>query len=133
MLRTVCAWVFAATAVWALAGCSGDTSADKGAVASTNEAIEGCNAIDASACPDPGPSFSKDIQPLLDRDCNTCHAPGSTLWPLIGYENVQDWAYSILLAVEGCTMPPADGGTPPLSSQDRAVLVGWIACGANNN
>jgi cytochrome c5 len=132
MLRT-CALVFAATAVWALAGCSGDPSAEKGAVASTSEEIEGCHSVDASACPDPGPSFATDIQPLLDRDCNTCHSPGSMLWPLIGYENVSDWAYSILLDVEACKMPPADGGTPPLSGQDRSVLVGWIACGAKNN
>ena len=71
--------------------------------------------------------------PLLDRDCNTCHTPGSTLWPLVGYENVRDWSYSILLDVDGCKMPPADGGTAPLSSHDRALLLGWIACGANNN
>jgi hypothetical protein len=133
MLRTVPALVFATTALWALSGCAGDTSAASGAVASTNEEIEGCDSVDASACPDPGPSFSRDIQPLLDRDCNTCHTPGSMLWPLVGYENVRDWAYSILLDVEQCKMPPADGGTPPMSSADRALLMSWIACGANNN
>jgi hypothetical protein len=47
----------------------------------------------------PQPSFARDITPLLNRDCNTCHTAGSTLWPLVGYENVRDWAYSILLAV----------------------------------
>jgi hypothetical protein len=126
-----------------LVGCGGDQdpstpgSPSQGASASTDEQVESCTPIDAgtdaASCPEPGPSFARDIAPLLDRDCNTCHTPGSTLWPLVGYENVRDWSYSILLDVDGCKMPPADGGTAPLSSHDRALLLGWITCGANNN
>jgi cytochrome c5 len=121
-----------------LVGCAGaapPSSPDNGANASTQEDLASCSPIDASAgaaCAQPGPSFAKDIAPLLQRDCNTCHAPGSTLWPLVGYENVRDWSYAILLDVDGCRMPPADGGTT-LSSTDRSLLLAWIACGANNN
>lgn len=119
-------------------GCAGSPSPsdlDKGASASTVDEFGSCSPVDAAtapACPDAGPSFAADIQPLLNRDCNTCHTPGSTLWPLVGYENVRDWSYSILLDVDGCRMPPADGGTA-LSSTDRSLLVSWIACGAANN
>jgi hypothetical protein len=121
-----------------LVGCAGAATPgnpDNGANASTQEDLGTCSPIDASAgaaCSEPGPSFAKDIAPLLDRDCNTCHTPGSLLWPLVGYENVRDWSYSILLDVDGCRMPPADGGTT-LSSTDRSLLLAWIACGANNN
>jgi hypothetical protein len=121
-----------------LVGCAGAAppgNPDNGVNASTQEDLGSCSPIDASAgaaCTEPGPSFAKDIAPLLQRDCNTCHAPGSLLWPLVGYENVRDWSYSILLDVDGCRMPPADGGTA-LSSTDRSLLLAWIACGANNN
>lgn len=130
-------------AMWVgLVGCGGnqDPSAlggpKPGTSASTEEQVVSCTPIDAGAaatCPEPEPSFARDIAPLLDRDCNTCHTPGSTLWPLVGYQDVRDWSYSILLDVDGCKMPPADGGTAALSSHDRALLLGWIACGANNN
>jgi hypothetical protein len=122
-----------------LVGCGGDQDPggpNQGTSTSTDEQVVSCTPIDAgtaTACPEPEPSFARDVAPLLDRDCNTCHTPGSTLWPLVGYENVRDWSYSILLDVDGCKMPPADGGTAALSSHDRALLLGWIACGANNN
>jgi hypothetical protein len=126
-----------------LVGCGGDQDPstaggpNQGASTSTDEQVVSCTPIDAGAdaatCPIPQPSFARDIAPLLDRECNNCHTPGSTLWPLVGYENVRDWSYSILLDVDGCRMPPADGGTAPLSTHDRALLLGWITCGANNN
>jgi|HubBroStandDraft_1064217.scaffolds.fasta_scaffold00946_5 hypothetical protein len=125
-----------------LVGCGGDEDPstpggpNQGASTSTAEQVASCTPIDAGApapCPQPQPSFARDIAPLLDRECNNCHTPGSTLWPLVGYENVRDWSYSILLDLDGCRMPPADGGTTPLSAQDRALVVGWIVCGANNN
>jgi len=136
--RRLSHWLAAGAIPWGLVGCGGTGEPDNAVSASTHESLESCTPIDASSeastsCPQPGPSFAKDIAPLLNRDCNTCHTPGSTLWPLVGYQNVSDWAYSILLDVDGCKMPPADGGTPPLSSSDRALLLGWIACGANNN
>jgi len=125
----VCAWAV----LWGLTGCAGSSAPEGGGSSKTNESLESCSVMDASACLQPQPSFARDITPLLNRDCNTCHTPGSTLWPLVGYENVRDWAYLILSAVQQCTMPPADGGGAPLSTEDRALLVDWIACGANNN
>jgi hypothetical protein len=124
--------------LFGLVGCAGaapPSNPDDGVNASTQEDLGSCTPIDASAgaaCTQPGPSFAKDITPLLNRDCNTCHTLGSALWPLSGYENVRDWSYSILLDIDGCRMPPADGGTA-LSSPDRSLLLAWIACGALNN
>jgi hypothetical protein len=111
MLREVGRWVLASAALAGAAGCAGKSG-------------------DAPTCT--APSYSKDITPLLDRDCNTCHTPGSTLWPLVGYENVRDWSYSIYLDVEGGTMPPLDAGAP-LPDHDRTALLQWITCGAPNN
>jgi hypothetical protein len=127
-------------AISALVGCAGKgdggVSPDMGVSSVSNEQLATCIPVDASdegsACPLPQPSFAKDIQPLLDHDCNTCHTQGSTLWPLVGYQDVRDWSYSILLDIDACKMPPLDGGTS-LSATDRNLLLGWIACGAQNN
>jgi hypothetical protein len=129
--------LFAQAAAWAIGacglfGCSASSDSEKGTSTEAPQSIATCEQLDASVCPQPTPSFANDIAPLLNRDCNTCHTPGSTLWPLTGYENVRDWAYSILTDVESCSMPPADGGVT-LASGDRALLVGWIGCGAPNN
>jgi len=131
------------TMVGTFAGCGGDEDPstpggpNQSASTSTDEQLVSCTPIDAGAtaptCPQPQPSFARDIAPLLDRDCNDCHTPGSTLWPLVGYEDVRDWANLILTDLDGCRMPPADGGTAPLSTHDRALILGWIGCGANNN
>jgi hypothetical protein len=114
-------------------GCSGEAPpTGSGSSMSASQALAHCGPFDASACSVPGPSFAKDIQPLLDRDCNTCHTLGSTLWPLTGYQDVRDWVGVIVPDVEGCMMPPLDGGTT-MSSADRALLLDWVACGALNN
>jgi hypothetical protein len=136
--RAACRATLAAAVVSCLVGCAGHSDTPPAPSSSINEQLDTtCLPMDAAAfapaCDKPGPSFANDIAPLLDRACNNCHTQGSGLWPLVGYQDVRDWAYSILLDVEGCRMPPADGGTPDLSTADREMLLAWIGCGANNN
>ncbi|MCO4291680.1 hypothetical protein NF867_02240 [Solitalea sp. MAHUQ-68] len=92
-----------------------------------------------------GVSLKNDVQPIFDRDCNMSgchdskptHAPGliypATYNNLIsgGYINTADPANSVLyLAVNGGGMP---AGRPPLSENDKKLILGWITDGAKNN
>jgi hypothetical protein len=96
-----------------------------------------CTAIDASVCTTPTPSFTNDIQPMLNRACNsTCHAPGVGPWPLVDYDDVHDWVSIIQADIVKCSMPPPDAGAAgngPLSDAERTMLLDWIACGAPPN
>src|ERR1700692_1331997 len=54
-----------------------------------------------------GETFGKDIAPILNRSCVTCHRPGEAApMSLIGYENVRPWARSIRQKVTAREMPP---------------------------
>src|SRR5262245_55455001 len=44
----------------------------------------------------PAPTFTKDIAPILQRSCQTCHRPGGAgPMPLTTYEETRPWARSI--------------------------------------
>ena len=87
-----------------------------------------CASIPA-ACPVPAPSYAKDIAPILDAKCNTCHAaPDAGIWPLTNYQDVSDWQTLILSDVEYCAMPPA--GAAQLSAIEQSALLAWVVCGA---
>ena len=56
-------------------------------------------------------TFTKDIAPILQRSCQTCHRPdGGAPMPLITYEDVRPWARSIKhrtgLGSQSDVMPP---------------------------
>ena len=57
------------------------------------------------------PTFSKDIAPILQRSCQTCHnAEGVAPMPLMTYDEVRPWARSIKrrtgLGPRAGVMPP---------------------------
>src|SRR5262245_7996076 len=53
------------------------------------------------------PTFSKDVAPILQAKCQSCHEPGSIApMPLITFENVRPWARSIRDRVARRQMPP---------------------------
>ena len=61
------------------------------------------------------PTFTKDILPILQENCQTCHRPaGLNLSGMIApmslmtYQEVRPWAKSIAKAVNAKTMPPWD-------------------------
>ena len=52
-------------------------------------------------------TFSKDIAPIFQAKCQTCHHPGTSApMSLMTYEEVRPWARSIQLRVASREMPP---------------------------
>ena len=85
------------------------------------------------------PTFSKDVAPVLYKNCTNCHRAGE-IGPmsLISYKDARPWAKSIAVRVSNGTMPPwhADPshGTflndRSLSPADKDLLVAWANGGA---
>jgi hypothetical protein len=85
------------------------------------------------------PTYSRDIAPILYRNCTTCHRPGE-IGPmsLLTYKDARPWAKSINARVEAGTMPPwhADPSIGEfendrrLSPADKDTLARWVAGGA---
>src|SRR5438128_4654862 len=52
-------------------------------------------------------TFAKDVAPILQEKCQTCHQPGSIApMSLITYDETRPWARSIKLRVASRQMPP---------------------------
>lgn len=87
----------------------------------------------------PAPTFNKDVLPLLQENCQTCHRPGG-IGPmsLLTYESARPWAKSIKSAVISKQMPPwfADShsgdfrNAPKLTPENVSTLVAWVDSGA---
>ena len=52
-------------------------------------------------------TFNRDVSPILQARCQSCHEPGS-IGPmsLVTYQDARPWARSIKSRVEARTMPP---------------------------
>jgi hypothetical protein len=85
------------------------------------------------------PTFTKDVQPILQRSCQKCHRPGSNApMALITYQDVRPWVRAIKARVSARQMPPwhidrsigeyADD--PSLSDKEIDTIVSWIDAGA---
>ena len=90
-------------------------------------------------------SLKNDVQPIFDRDCSMsgCHDAIPSHDPSLvqekayqeltsgGYVNTADPPNSVLyLSVNGGGMP---AGRPPLSENDKKLILAWITEGAKNN
>src|SRR5262245_59076638 len=52
-------------------------------------------------------TFSKDIAPVLQKHCQSCHNPqGGAPMPLLTYDQVRPWAKAIKLQTTRRQMPP---------------------------
>jgi hypothetical protein len=80
------------------------------------------------------PTYSKDIAPILFKNCAGCHRPGEIgPMPLLSYTQTRPWAKSIREAVALKTMPPwhadAHRGTfsndRRLTDQERETIIAW--------
>jgi hypothetical protein len=102
-------------------------------------------------------TFNKDVLPILQKNCQSCHRPGQIApMPLLTYENARPWAKAMKTAVVGKKMPPwfadpqfghfgndrslrqseidtiakwADEGAPEGDAKDAAAAVQWPAQG----
>jgi hypothetical protein len=94
----------------------------------------------ASAAPVPKEvTFHKDVEPLLQARCQTCHRPGEAApMSLLTYSEARPWAKAIKQAVLARKMPPwfADpahgsfANDRRLSQQEIETLVAWADSGA---
>lgn len=80
-------------------------------------------------------TFTKDIAPILQKNCQECHRPGQIgPMPLMKYEDVEGWSSMIREVVSERRMPPwyADPkigkflNDRRLSDADRRTLLDWI-------
>ena len=87
----------------------------------------------------PSPSYTRDIAPILQAKCVTCHRPGDIgSWAMTSHEVVTNYTASIRDDVLTGRMPPwhADPVNGPfsndqsLSTDEAAKLVAWVEAGA---
>ena len=85
------------------------------------------------------PTFSKDVAPILYKNCATCHRAGNIApMSLLRYEEARPWAKSIREQVVTGQMPPwhateAHGtflNDRRLSNEEKDTLVRWVDGGA---
>jgi hypothetical protein len=93
----------------------------------------------AAAQNEAGPTFSKDVLPILQRSCQRCHRPDTAApMSLLTYQEVRPWVRSIKARVASRQMPPwhIDRSIgeylddPSLSDQEIDTIVKWIDNGA---
>ena len=84
-------------------------------------------------------TFHKDVLPVLQKNCQTCHRPGEVApMPFLTYEQTRPWAKAIKNAVASKKMPPwfADEGKHAFSNQRKLTqaeietLSAWADGGA---
>src|SRR5580704_17537189 len=88
---------------------------------------------------EPAPTFSKDVAPLIYKNCASCHRPGDIApMSLLTYEQARPWAKSIREKVSLGQMPPWHAAQPVgtfsndrrLTDTDKDTLIRWAAAGA---
>src|SRR5262249_35509178 len=92
-----------------------------------------------------GPTFTKDVAPILQRSCENCHRPdGVAPMSLVSYEDVRPWARAIKqrtsIGPKAGVMPPwyveknigiqQFHNDPSLSDDEIALIGKWADAGA---
>ncbi len=84
-------------------------------------------------------TFSKDVAPILQKNCQSCHRPGEAApFSLLSYQQARPWAKAMKQAVLERKMPPwfADPkyghfrNDRSLAQKDIDTLVSWVDAGA---
>jgi hypothetical protein len=87
----------------------------------------------------PAPTFHKDVEPILENRCQSCHRPGEAgPMPLLTFAQTRPWAKAIRSALLSGKMPPwqADPRYGKFSNDlrlapgEKETLVAWIDSGA---
>ena len=89
----------------------------------------------------PTHTYTKDIAPIMQRSCQTCHRPGTNApMSLLTYEDVRPWARAIKGKVTQRLMPPWHiernvgiqqfKDDPSLSDAEIAKIAAWVDAGA---
>jgi hypothetical protein len=100
--------------------------------------IVSCLTVPAATNP-PSVTFSKDVAPILAKNCQNCHRPGEAApMSLLTYQQARPWAKAIKEAVVLKKMPPwfADPhygkfrNDRTMAQKDIDTLVAWADSGA---
>ena len=84
-------------------------------------------------------TFAKDVLPILQKSCQSCHRPGTAApMSLLTYEEARPWASAIKDRVVSRQMPPWHldrsigeyDPDPSLSGEEIATIVQWVDSGA---
>src|SRR5258708_18003673 len=87
----------------------------------------------------PAPTFSKDVAPILYKNCTNCHRPGEIApMSLLTYKEARPWARSMREKVSLGEMPPwhadpAHGqflNDRRLTDAEKDTIVKWASAGA---
>ncbi len=85
------------------------------------------------------PTFTRDVAPILYKNCTTCHRPGEIApMSLLTYEDARPWAKSMRDEVSDGTMPPWHADAPHgsflndrrLTDDEKNIIVKWANGGA---
>jgi hypothetical protein len=85
------------------------------------------------------PTYSKDVAPILQKNCQACHRPGEAgPFSLLTYEQARPWAMAMKVAVQSGKMPPwfADpsygkfSNSMGLKTAEIETLAKWADAGA---
>jgi hypothetical protein len=86
-----------------------------------------------------GPTFSKDVAPILYKHCTSCHRPGEIApMSLLTYQQTRPWARAIRDNVVNGVMPPwhADAAhgkwanDRSMTAREKDTIVQWVNAGA---
>src|SRR5262245_62709856 len=92
----------------------------------------------AAQAPTAGPTFSKDVAPILYKNCVSCHRPGDIApMSLLTYEDARPYGRAIRAKVGDGLMPPWHAEAQPgtfrndrrLSDADKNTILTWVANG----
>ena len=94
---------------------------------------------DQAPAPQANPTYTKDVAPILFRNCTSCHRPGEIApMSLMTYDDVRPHAKDIRDEVSEGHMPPWHAEAPKgtflnergLSQEEKNTLFRWVATGA---
>ena len=69
--------------------------------------VVGLPAVAADAVAADSVTFHKNVEPILQRNCQTCHRPGQIApMPFLTYQGTRPWAKAMKAAVLSRKMPP---------------------------
>jgi hypothetical protein len=117
-------WVLAASFAWAVALASAPSA----------EQYASRRPADKAA-----PTFSKDVAPIIFKNCAGCHRPGEIApMSLLTYEDARPWAKAIRDEIRERNMPPWHTDAPRgtfhneriLTDAERETLIAWANGGA---
>ena len=87
----------------------------------------------------PTPTYTRDVAPILYKNCASCHRPGDIApMPLLTYEQTRPWAKSIREKISLGLMPPWHSTDPRgtfsndrrLTDAEKETLISWANGGA---